>query len=80
MILKLIKIYLLIVPCIFLLLLSINFLLDFLANGEFSIRVVFSSKVEILLSLLIPIPAILGGYLLTGRRIRIFNEIYSGSI
>ena len=70
MILKLIKIYLLIVPCIFLLLLLllINFLLDFLANGEFSIRVVFSSKVEILLSLLIPIPAILGGYLLTGRK------------
>ena len=52
----------------FLLLLSINLLLDFLANGEFSIRVVFSSKVEILLSLLIPIPAILGGYLLTGRK------------
>ena len=68
MILKLIKIYLLIVPCIFLLLLSINFLLDFLANGEFSIRVVFSSKVEILLSLLIPIPAILGSYLLTERK------------
>ena len=68
MILKLIKIYLLIVPCIFLLLLSINFLLDFLANGEFSTRVVFSSKVEILLSLLIPIPAILGSYLLTGRK------------
>ncbi len=68
MILKLIKIYLLIVPCIFLLLLSINLLLDFLANGEFSIKVVFSSKAEILLSLLIPIPAILGSYLLTGRK------------
>lgn len=60
MILKLIKFYLLMVPCIF--------LLDFLTNGEFSIRVVFSSKAEILLSLLIPIPAILGGYLLTGRK------------
>ena len=60
MILKLIKFYLLMVPCIF--------LLDFLANGEFSIRVVFPSKAEILLSLLIPIPAILGGYLLTGRK------------
>lgn len=68
MILKLIKFYLLIVPCIFLLLLSINLLLDFLANGEFSTRVVFSSKTEILLSLLIPIPAILGSYLLTGRK------------
>lgn len=68
MILKLIKFYLLIVPCIFLLLLSINLLLDFLANGEFSIKVVFSSKTEILLSLLIPIPAILGSYLLTGRK------------
>ena len=68
MILKLIKFYLLIVPCIFLLLLSINLLLDFLANGEFSIKVVFSSKAEILLSLLISIPAILGGYLLTGRK------------
>lgn len=54
--------------CFFLLLLSINVLLDFLANGEFSIRVVFPSKAEILLSLLIPIPAILGGYLLTGRK------------
>ena len=53
---------------IFLLLLSINLLLDFLANGEFSIKVVFSSKAEILLSLLIPIPAILGSYLLTGRK------------
>ena len=52
----------------FLLLLSINVLLDFLANGKFSIRVVFSSKTEILLSLLIPIPAILGSYLLTGRK------------
>ena len=52
----------------FLLLLSINLLLDFLANGEFSIRVVFPSKAEILLSLLIPIPAILGSYLLTGRK------------
>nr|DAO44600.1 MAG TPA: hypothetical protein [Caudoviricetes sp.] len=52
----------------FLLLLSINLLLDFLANGEFSTRVVFSSKTEILLSLLIPIPAILGSYLLTGRK------------
>lgn len=68
MILKLIKFYLLIVPCIFLLLLSINLLLDFLANGEFSIKVVFSSKAEILLSLLIPILAILGSYLLTGRK------------
>lgn len=68
MILKLIKFYLLIVPCIFLLLLSINLLLDFLANGEFSIKVIFSSKAEILLSLLIPIPAILGSYLLTGRK------------
>ena len=68
MILKLIKFYLLIVPCIILLLLSINLLLDFLANGEFSIKVVFSSKAEILLSLLIPIPAILGSYLLTGRK------------
>ena len=68
MILKLIKFYLLIVSCIFLLLLSINLLLDFLANGEFSTRVVFSSKTEILLSLLIPIPAILGSYLLTGRK------------
>lgn len=68
MILKLIKFYLLIVPCIFLLLLSINLLLDFLANGEFSIKVVFSSKAEILLSLLIPTPAILGSYLLTGRK------------
>lgn len=68
MILKLIKFYLLIVPCIFLLLLSINLLLDFLANGEFSIKVVFSSKAEILLSLLIPISAILGSYLLTGRK------------
>lgn len=68
MILKLIKFYLLIVHCIFFLLLSINVLLDFLANGEFSIRVVFPSKAEILLSLLIPIPAILGGYLLTGRK------------
>ena len=68
MILKLIKFYLLIVPCIFLLLLSINLLLDFLANGEFSIKVVFSSKAEILLSLFIPIPAILGSYLLTGRK------------
>lgn len=68
MILKLIKFYLLIVPCIFLLLLSINLLLDFLANGEFSIKVAFSSKAEILLSLLIPIPAILGSYLLTGRK------------
>ena len=68
MILKLIKFYLLIVPCIFLLLLSINLLLDFLANGEFSIKVVISSKAEILLSLLIPIPAILGSYLLTGRK------------
>lgn len=68
MILKLIKFYLLIVPCIFLLLLSINLLLDFLANGEFSIKVVFSSKAEILLSLLIPIPAILGSYLLTERK------------
>ena len=47
---------------------SLYFLLDFLANGEFSIRVVFSSKAEILLSLLIPIPAILGSYLLTGRK------------
>ena len=54
--------------CFFLLLLSINVLLDFLANGEFSIRVVFPSKAEILLSLLIPIPAILDGYLLTGRK------------
>lgn len=44
MILKLIKFYLLIVPCIFLLLLSINLLLDFLANGEFSIKVVFFFK------------------------------------
>ena len=68
MILKLIKYYLLIVPVFFLLLLSINVLLDFLANGEFSIRGVFSSKTEILLSLLIPIPAILGSYLLTGRK------------
>ena len=72
MILKLIKFYLLIVPCIFLLLLSINLLLDFLANGEFSIKVVFSSKAEILLSLLIPIPAILGGYLSYRKKIRIF--------
>ena len=35
MILKLIKFYLLIVPVFFLLLLSINVLLDFLANGDF---------------------------------------------
>lgn len=68
MILKLIKFYLLIVPCLFLVFISLNLLLDFLVNGVFSIRVIFSSKSEMLLSFLIPIPPILGSYFLMKRK------------
>ena len=68
MILKLIKFYLLIVSCLFLLFISLNLLLDFLVNGVFSIRVIFSSKSEMLLSFLIPIPTILGSYFLMKRK------------